>query len=161
MAKRIRKIVIDKEQAVFWLDRHGRWRNAHGPFENPKIIAFFHAHIRRDAGGWHVLQRYDDCLEKVYFHCEDTALFAFDLLTPPPVTVVLNTGKKLPLMPRKLLIAGEDLYMCRGEDRIKFVDRALLKISGLIETEGRRYFIRVGGRRYRIAEAPAPPGQGP
>ena len=147
------QVIIPRENAVFWLDGNGRWHNAHGPFENRKIIAFFHSHIRRDAAGYHVAQRRDNLLEKVYFKYEDTALFVFDISVKSPVMLTLNTGRQIPLMPRKLLIGGDSLYMHRGDERIKFVDRALLKISKLIEFDDRRYFIRVGGRSYRIPES--------
>lgn len=146
----IKQNVIPKEKAVFWLDSNGRWHNAHGPFENRKIIAFFHAHIRRDDAGYHVAQRRDDLIEKVYFRYEDTALFVFDIITKPTITLVLNTGKRIRLMPRKLMINGDSLYMYYENQRIKFVDRALLKLSKWIEFDEDRYRIRVGGRRYRI-----------
>ena len=149
------QIIIPKEKAVFWLDGNGRWHNAHGPFENRKIIAFFNTHIRRDEGGYHVAQKRDGLFEKVYFRHEDTALFVFDVLTGPPITLVLNTGDRVRLMPRKLTTSNDGLYMHRGDERIKFVDRALEKISKWIEYEGNRYFIEVDGRRYRIAEPAA------
>jgi hypothetical protein len=152
----VKEISISRENAVFWLDRNGRWHNQHGPFENRKIIRFFHAHIRRDADGYHVAQRHGRLLEKVYFNYEDTALFAFDVDMAEPVTVVLNTGRELRLMPRKLLVSGDSLYMCKGDDRIKFIDHALLKISKIIEFDERdRYYIRHRGRRYRIPVAAA------
>ena len=40
------EIIIPKEKAVFRMDAHGRWHNAHGPFEHPKIIAYFNAIVR-------------------------------------------------------------------------------------------------------------------
>jgi hypothetical protein len=149
-----KEICIGKEDAVFWLDGNGRWHNQHGPFENRKIIRFFHAHIRRDADGYHVAQQRDQLLEKVYFKYEDTALFAFDIDMAQPVTAVLNTGRRIRLKPRKLWVSGDSLYMCKGDERIKFVDRALMKISKMIESDDRdRYYIRHNGRRYRIPQA--------
>ena len=44
-------------------------------------------------------------------------------------------AKQVRLMPRKLMISGDGLYMHRRGERIKFVDRALLKISRIIEFE--------------------------
>lgn len=153
MTTAIKQMVVPREKAVFWLDRNGRWKNEHGFFRNRKIIAFFHAHIRRDAGGYHLAQQRDGFLEKVYFRYEDTALFVFDLIEGEPVTLVLNTGRKLPLRPRKLVVSGDDLYMDADGERIKFVDRALLKISKWMTFDDQGYYIRTGRRRCRIAKA--------
>jgi hypothetical protein len=153
MTVRTTEFIIPRENAVFWLDGNGRWHNDHGPFENRKIITFFHSHIRRDAAGYHVAQRRENLIEKVYFRYEDTALFVFDVSAKSPIMLVLNTGKQVRLMPRKLMISGDGLYMHRRGERIKFVDRALLKISRIIDFDDPCYFIRVGGRRYRIPES--------
>ncbi|MDJ0803659.1 MAG: MFS transporter permease, partial [Desulfobacterales bacterium] len=75
----MKEIVIPKDQAVFWLDRHGFWRNRHGRFERPRIIAKFHAAIGRDAQGYYLSQTNGDVREKIYFPYEDTALFVFDV----------------------------------------------------------------------------------
>lgn len=157
----IKQMVIPKEKAVFWLDGNGRWHNAHGPFENYKIISFFNSHIRWDDAGYYVAQRRDNLLEKVYFKYEDTALFVFDISATSPIELVLNTGKRMRLMPRKLMICGDSLYMHKGDRCIKFVDRALMKLSKSIDFEDHRYTIRVGGRRYRIAESAAHGDTGP
>jgi hypothetical protein len=90
--------------------------------------------------------------EKVYFRYEDTALFVFDVLKDEAVALVLNTGKKIALKPKKLLIMGDDLYMKSGEELVKFVERGLMKISDFLEYDGDQYFIKVKNRRYRIHE---------
>ena len=56
------------------------------------------------------------------------------------------------LKPDKLFMKGEGLYMADGEERIKFAERGLMKISDLIEDEGDDYFIRVKNRKYRIQQ---------
>ena len=73
MTKKLKKIVISKDKAVFWLNQNGRWCNRHGEFEHKKIIDYFNASIRKDKGGYYVAQTTDDYQEKVYFHYEDTA----------------------------------------------------------------------------------------
>jgi len=148
--------VITKDQAVFWLDRHGRWHNEHGPFEHNKIIAYFNAAIKRDKNGYYLYQEMEHGAEKVYFPYEDCVLFAVDLILEEPVKVVLNTGKQIKLMPRKLLIIENDLYMQAGEDRVKFIDRALMKISELMNFDDDQYYIKVGNRKYRISTKPTP-----
>ncbi|RPJ77529.1 MAG: MFS transporter permease [Desulfobacteraceae bacterium] len=151
------EIVIPREKAVFWLDRNGRWRNSAGPFRNPRIIDYFHAAIRRDAAGYYVVQEWEGVREKVYFPFEDTALFAVEVVTEEPAEMVLNTGRRLPLDPEALFIANDALYALAGEECIKFTDRAMMKLSDLMEFEGEEYYIRLAGRRHRIREKEIPP----
>jgi hypothetical protein len=115
------------------MDGRGRWHNEHGPFEHPKIIAHFNAHIRRDAEGYYLSQELNGRLEKVYFPCEDTALFAVDLKSGPPEELLLNTGERQPLRPDRLAMRGDALYQLRGEERIKLTERCLLKLADRIE----------------------------
>lgn len=144
--------VIPKDQAVFWLDRHGRWHNEHGPFEHKRIIAYFNAAIKRDKDGYHLFQKTEYGAEKVYFPYEDCVLFAVDLVVDDPLMIILNTGKRIKLMPRKLSVNDDDLYMQAGQDKIKFIDRALMKISEMMIFENEQYFIKAGARKYRIAD---------
>ena len=80
MDENIKEIVISKEDAVFWLDKNGCWHNDAGKFRHKKIIDFFNRSIRKDADGFHLCQLRDNCVEKVYFPYEDTALFVFDVI---------------------------------------------------------------------------------
>jgi len=81
MKKPLTEIVIPKEEAVFFLDKQGFWRHKEqGKFENRKIIDSFHSGIRNDEYGYHLRQRLGNRIEKVYFSCEDTALFVFDVI---------------------------------------------------------------------------------
>jgi hypothetical protein len=124
------------------MDAHGRWYNEHGPFEHPKIIAYFNAHIRRDEGGYYLSQELNGRLEKVYFPYEDTALFAVDLKSGPPEELLLNTGARLPLTPDLLAMRGDHLYQLRGDERIKLTERCLLKLANRIEErDGRFHFV--------------------
>jgi hypothetical protein len=66
--------------------------------------------------------------------------------------LVLNTKKKIKLKPRKLFIEADCLYQSEGDERIKFTDRGLLKISDLIEFKNGGYFINVKNRKYKIRE---------
>jgi hypothetical protein len=146
------EIVVPREKAAFWLDRNGRWRNSAGPFQNPRIIAYFHSAIRRDAGGYHLCQEREGVREKVYFPYEDTALFVVDVVAEEPARLILNTRQRLPLNPADLFVEEDALYAAAGGERIKFTDRALLKLSDLLELEEEGYAIRIGGRRHRIRE---------
>lgn len=150
MSEKLQEIVIPKEAAVFRLDGNGCWRNKYGKFRRKKIIDFFHASIKRDSAGYYVTQVRDRIREKVYFPYEDTALFVFDVVTDPDITLVLNTGRRVKLKPKKLMIKDDDLYMSLGEELVKFVERGLMKVSDYLEFDGDRYFIRFKNRRYKI-----------
>ena len=146
------EIIIPKERAIFWMDKNGRWHNAHGEFEHKKIIDYFHSSIKRDENGYYLSQKRENIQEKVYFHYEDTALFAVDLIKDNDITLILNTRKQIKLKPRNLFIRADDLYMRMGKEIIKFTERGLMKISDLLEYDNEQYFIKVKNRRYRIIQ---------
>ncbi len=151
--KPMQEVVITKEEAVFWLDRHGFWRNRHGRFERPRIIAKFHAAIGRDHGGYYVSQVNGDVREKVYFNHEDTALFVFDLrIAQDAVTLILNTGREVPLMPDTLYIQNDALYTVMEGERIRFAERGLMKLSRLLEDDGATCYLCIGRDRMAIPE---------
>ncbi len=152
MKKEQREIIIPKEKAIFWLDKNGRWHNVHGKFEHKKIIDYFHSSIKKDQNGYYLSQKREDVQEKVYFHYEDTALFAVDLIKDNDITLILNTQKQVELKPRNLFIRDDNLYMRMGEETIKFTERGLMKISDLLEYDNDQYFMRVKNRRYKILQ---------
>jgi len=150
MTKKLKEIIIPKDKAVFWLDKHGRWHNEHGEFQHKKIIHFFHSSINKDENGYYLGQTRGDSFEKVYFHYEDTALFIVDIIENPDITLVLNTQKKVKLKPAELFVKDDDLYVQNGEDKIKFAERGLMKISKFLEFEDDQYFITLKNKRIRI-----------
>lgn len=149
-----KEVVVSKEQAVFWLDAHGRWHNKHGVFEHKKIIDYFHSSIRKDADGYHLLQKHNDHItEKVYFKYEDTALFVFEVKTKDDsdnICLILNTKDEIPLEPEDLFVQNDNLYMENAGHRIKFIDRALLKLANRLKFDQHRYFIELNGKTYDI-----------
>ena len=150
MAAKIKEKVISKENAVFWLDKDGRWRNAHGKFEHKKIIDYFHSCINRDQGGYYLSQAIGNCREKVYFPYEDQALFVFDIIRQDDIILILNTKKQVALDPQSLFIRDDNLYMRMGDETVKFTEHGLIKMAPFLEDEGRRFFIRLDNNRYRI-----------
>ncbi len=152
MKKKPGEIVIPKDEAIFWLDKNGRWHNAHGEFQHKKIIDYFHASIRKDENGYYLFQERENLREKVYFHYEDTALFAVDLITDKNITLILNTKKQVKLKPKSLFTRNDSLYMQVGPETIKFTERGLMRISDLLEYSDEQYFIKVKNRRYRIVQ---------
>jgi len=152
MKKKRTEIIIPKERAIFWLDKNGRWHNAHGEFQHKKIIDYFHSSIQKDEKGYYLFQERGNLREKVYFHYEDTALFAVDLIKDEDITLILNTKKQLKLKPKNLFIRNDNLYMRLGQETIKFAERGLMKISDLLEFKDDQYLIKVKNRRYRIVQ---------
>ena len=152
MIKKPTHIVIPKDKAVFWLDKNGRWHNEYGEFQHKKIIEYFHASIRRDENGYFLFQQIGNTSEKVYFHYEDTALFAVDVIRAEDMTLILNTKRQVKLKPKNLWIKDDSLYMQSEGETIKFIERGLMKISDLLEFTNDRYFIKVKNRRYRIPQ---------
>jgi hypothetical protein len=152
MKKKYTEIVISKDDAVFWLNANGRWHNAHGEFQHKKIIDYFHSSIQKDEKGYYLFQERGNLREKVYFHYDDTALFAVDLIKDEDITLILNTKKQLKLKPKNLFTKNDNLYMRLGQETIKFVERGLMKISDLLEFKDDQYFIKVKNRTYRIVQ---------
>ncbi|MGB5984837.1 MAG: MFS transporter permease [Desulfobacterales bacterium] len=146
----IKEIVISKDQAAFRLDGRGRWHNVHGPFQHAKIIAHFHRSIRRDAGGYYLYQDHGTHGEKVYFPYEDTALFVWDLELGPRIVLMLNTGRKMIMDPGNLTYRDDDLYYTEGDERIKFSERALLKLGPHLEESHGALSLSYQGKSYPI-----------
>ena len=153
MAKKLKEIIIAKEDAVFWMDKNGYWYNEHGKFQHKKIIDYFHSCIKKDKDGFYLTQERDNYLEKVYFPYEETAYFVFEVIKDKDITMVLNTKKKIKLKPGSLFIKNDSLYMSLGDDCIKFNEHALMKLSDMLEYEKDKYFIRVKGRKYEIKKS--------
>ena len=129
MGNKVKTIEIPRDKAVFWLDANGCWHNSDGKFRHKKIIDYFHSSIKRDPKGYHLHQAHENYIEKVYFHCDDKALFVFDVLQENDITLVLNTKKQIKLKPRKLFINNDCLYMHLGDEIIKFAEQGLMKIA--------------------------------
>lgn len=145
-----KQIIISKEDAVFWMDENGVWYNEHGKFEHPKIIKYFNASIKKDESGYYVHQESGDVEEKVYFFYKDTAIFVFDVKEGDGVVLILNTNETMELDPEQLFVRGDDLYLQTPEHRIKFKDRALLKMSKFLEEKDGQLFLKIKDKTYKI-----------
>jgi hypothetical protein len=154
MSPALPEVVIPRENAVFRLDARGRWCNRHGVFRNRRICDHFHAAIRRDAAGYHLRQELPDRVEKVYFPYEDTALFVVQVALGDPVELTLNTRRQVALDPALLFVRGESLYLTLEGERVKFTERATLKIAEAMEFTPAGYGIRTGERVQPIPELP-------
>lgn len=152
-------VIIPAEQALFWMDGQGRWHNQHGPFEHKKIIDHFNASIRKDDQGYYLGQHHGGVYEKVYFRCQETALFVTDLIGEDPVQMLINTGDRMDLSPGMLFIRNDQLYHRKGDEIVKFSQNALVTISRMIEFSAGGCTIRLQGKKYAI-QNDHPPDQG-
>ncbi|MDA8139819.1 MAG: MFS transporter permease [Desulfobacteraceae bacterium] len=150
--EKLQEMVIAKEDAVFWMDRFGRWHNAGGPFKHKKIIDHFNSSIRYDKHGYFVEQMRDNVHEKVYFRYEETPIFVVDVDINEEVNLLLNTGEGLILKPEQLFVSKDNLYLQRGEQRIKFTERVLLKLAAYIEYDEGGYYFISGPKRHHLVE---------
>jgi hypothetical protein len=151
MAPQLTDIVIPKEKAVFWMDAQGHWHNRHGRFGHKRIVDYFNRSIRRDANGYFVSQIRDEIRERVYFHYDDTPLFAVRVVDDGAITLVLNTGETILLDPSGLFVQSDQLYQRRNDERIKFTDRALLSLSAYLAETENGLAINIGGQHFPIA----------
>ena len=142
--------IIQKEDAVFWMDKDGNWNNEHGRFEHPKLIKFFHRSIQKDDNGFFVYQKTDEYEEKVYFRYEDTAVFVFDIDVSDRITLHLNTGRELVLDPAQLVEKGDSLYVAASDFQIKFTQKSLVKLSRFMTEKGDSLWLAFNGETWEI-----------
>lgn len=88
--------------------------------------------------------------EKVYFPFEDTPLFVDSVSGQEPIDLHLNTGETIPLDLQALFVYADQLYQRRGDERIKFSDRALMAIAAILEETADGLVIRVGRHTFPI-----------
>lgn len=146
VSEKKKQIIISKEDAVFWMNKNGDWYNEHGKFEHPKIIKYFNASIKKDDKGYHICQKTDELIEKVYFHYEDTALFVSDIKINEDILLILNNTDIIKLDPEQLFSRDDSLYLQTPEHQIKFKDRALLKISKFIDEKEGQLLFKIKGK---------------
>ena len=149
------EVIIPKENAVFWMDENGRWCNRHGRFEHKRIIDYFNHAIDHDADGYFVTQIRGQIREKVYFPYADTPLFVTRVVKGDTLQLVLNTGKTIPLDAQRLFAKNDQLYQRRGDEAIKFSERALMEMATFLEETPDGIAICLNGRRYPIVETKA------
>jgi hypothetical protein len=152
MGKEIKKIVVPREEAVFWMDGNGVWRNRHGRITHPKIIDYFDSAIKKDADGFFLYQAYDNIQEKVYFPYEGTALFAVDVILDPGITLVLNTKETVSLLPGGLFAEKGRLCMRFDDGYIRFSEKVQRILSEYIEEDGERLMFLAENGPFEIIE---------
>jgi len=134
---------IDKVASGIVLRARGVWFHQGEPFENPKIIEFFHRAIRRDENGeYYLYNHYEGRTEQVYFTVEDTAYFVLAIpadLDQGSLLAVLNTGAREPLDLGSLEINAEGVVYCLvlDGDRARILPRALQDLLDHVPIEER------------------------
>jgi len=142
---------IHKEDAVFRLDKNGKWRQLDDePFANRKIIKYFHSMIQKDEEGFFLQQEHEHFIEKVYFSYEETPLFVFGVIKEDGLILRLNTGEQIRLDPKNLFLKNDTLYVRNDADLIKFTENAMLSLAGYLDEEADRFVIDLDGKRYPI-----------
>lgn len=91
--------------------------------------------------------------EKVYFRVEDTAFFVFEVVVNDGIMLALNTGKRLPLDPGGLYAENDQLYLIHDGERIKFSERAMVRIAPFIEDAENHLVLHLKGETFPIPEA--------
>jgi hypothetical protein len=146
-------IVIPSEQSQIRLSASGSWFHRDEPFENIKIIEFFHQAICMDADGRYFLKnRYEGKEEHVYFEVEDVALFvrAFEFdAQQQHYQVLLNTGEQADVDIRTLEENRKGVMYCKvlGGQRARFTDRALHQLADLAETDDQGIYLMLAGEK--------------
>jgi hypothetical protein len=149
----IEQRIIQKDHAVFWMDKDGHWQNEHGRFEHPKLIRFFHESIQKDENGYFVFQKTDQFQEKVYFNYEDTAVFVFDISIGKHIRLLLNTGDKIGFEQGRLIQKGDCLYLDTPEHRIKFSQNTLMKLSRYLKDTDGSLTITIDEQSWKVLKA--------
>ncbi len=127
--------VVSKEESELKLSERGLWFHRGEPFENEKIIQFFHRAIRKDGNGRYFLyNRIDDKEENVYFEVEDTAYFVVDIAfdeTDKAFVIGLNTGVRGTLDLHSLNEDKRGVMYCQvlDDDRARLSPWVLMEIS--------------------------------
>jgi len=150
--------LVPKEESRIRLSPNGRWYHEDEPFENAKIIDFFHRAIRRDEKGHFYLHNtLGDKEEHVYFEVEDTAYFLTGIDLDPEhneLKVVLNTGKEQSVDPDALYEGDGEVMYCRlsGDVRARLTREALMQLADLSRTDEKGIYLLVGQRKVYLHE---------
>ena len=144
---------VDKETSELVLSERGLWYHRGEPFENDKIIAFFHQAIRKDAEGrYYLFNQFKDIEENVYFAVEDTAYFIWQITfdeTSQLFRATLNTGAETVLDLRTLSEDERGVMYCRvlDNDRARLSPRALAQLADHAVMDGDQIHIDKTGEK--------------
>lgn len=149
--------VVSAEESALRLDERGRWFHRGEPFENQKIISFFHRAIRKDAQGCaYLYNAHGDQEEHVYFEVEDTPYFVEHVQYDPDkeiLTATLNTGAQSEVAVRSLEEDRRGVMYCRvlEGDRARFTEHALTELSAHAEMDEQGVYLPLRSGKLYVA----------
>lgn len=151
--------VVPKEESQIRLSERGQFFHQEEPFENEKIIDFFHHAIRKDeAGDYFLYNKVDGKVEHVYFQVDDTAYFVADLKrsgNAPEFEAVLNTGAQVQIQVSSLFEDSRGVMYCQvlDSDRARVTPRALEQLADMAVMKEEGVFLDVEGRLVQLSQA--------
>ena len=150
MDKINKTIIIPKEEAVFYMDGNGKWKNKYGDIEKKTIVDYFNSCINYDNDGFFLSQINNGIYEKVYFPYEETALFVNHINFEKGLELILNTGEKIDFIPDKIFILNDNLYMHYKNVKVKFNERTLTNLSKYFEENNGITFFVYKNKKYPL-----------
>jgi len=150
--------ITSKEESQIRLSENGKWFHQDQPFENSKIIEFFHRAIRKDEQGEYFLfNRIGKKTEHVYFEVADTAYFVTSLGSKPEYNLLegrLNTGQKVSIAIESLVEDDRGVMYCQvlSGDRARFTQPALEKLADMSKMDQAGVFLEIQGKRRYISK---------
>jgi hypothetical protein len=148
--------IITKEESEIVLSENGEWFHQGEPFENPKVIAFFHRAIRKDQSGvYYLYNAYEEKEEAVYFEVKDTAYFIKSVTFDEQDQLFrarLNTEVEVEIDLKTLEEDRRGVMYCRvlDNDRARFSKYALVELSKYATMEDDKVFIELAGEKIPI-----------
>jgi len=150
--------IVPEEKSKLRLSASGWWYHEEEPFENDKVIEFFHKAIRKDKGGkYYLYNKYADKEENVYFQVEDTAYFIevikFDQ-GQQAFNLTLNTGAREVLDVHSLEEDDRGVMYCRvlDNDRARLTPRALSQLSEYVVMDGDLIYLDKTGEKVILSK---------
>jgi hypothetical protein len=145
--------VVSKEESRILLTRDGKWFHEGEPFENRKIIDFFHRAIRKDPdGAYYLYNVVEGKTEHVYFDVEDTAYFVQRVSWDAQTGILqceLNTKETIPIDPDTLEESGQGIMygMTKEGDRARFTVKALEMLAEVSSMDDGGVYIQAGEKK--------------
>jgi len=150
--------ITSKEESQIRLSETGKWFHQGQPFENGKIIEFFHRAIRKDdQGEYFLFNRVGNKTEHVYFEVTDTAYFVMNLGPKPEnncLEGILNNGQKVSIAIESLVEDDRGAMYCQvfTGDRARFTQAALEKLADMSAMDQDGVFIVIQGKKHYISK---------
>jgi hypothetical protein len=150
-------IIVPSAESAIRLSANGAWFHHGEPFENLKIIDFFHRAIRKDENNQYYLHNaYEGKEEHVYFEVEDVAYFVRSFYLKEghhEYRIVLNTGAEQVIDLDTFEEDTRGIMYCRvlDNDRARFSDRALGQLADLAGTDEDGIYLERAGEKVYVS----------